>query len=314
MPVTQNGTEYFVKNQDGRTNRKEHWVDGANQATEYLQCRWQDDYRNLVSDLLGRGAWVGGNLNRALPMRHPLYDWMICTEAELVEVIGTPTDDGDIGQFKDDAKAVVAATFKSVLYEVLTDIEAGNSGFGELSRYVQRQSKYGLDLLEMKGAPLTFSDTNAVIAQFATRPYPNMPLVYTWYRVPSVIPGAGGRPDGFPAKLFENIAATVGKINLSSFDGFYDAGTLLCGQPDIEQRVGPLGDIEFTIKYNFTWHSPKDNKAPVGGVQTDSWNVKYRRTSAAGAVDPGMYPVGIQNSGGDTPFRRADFEFLFRNS
>jgi hypothetical protein len=317
MPQSQNGITYFVRNADGKTNRRETWRPGVNQTSEILQCNWSD-YDAFTTDLLGYATWVGGVLQRKLPMFHPVWGWMICTEYELIEVIGTPAANGDVGQFDPASTplAVIGATFQSVLYATLTDEQAASGGGGELSRYVQRQSRYGLELLELKGTQLQFADRNSTIGASPTRPYPNAPLIYSWYRVPALlnVPG-GSRPDGFPLALWNNIVATIGKLNSDTFDGFYPPGTLLCGTPEIEQLVGPLGGVEFTVKYNFTYHSPQDNISPLGGpINTDSWNVKYSPFGPDEVtVKPGMYPVQIGNSGGDTPFRKAPFAKLFQN-
>jgi hypothetical protein len=309
VPTTSSGINYSISCKGSGANpteRKERWIPGASQVYEIARVKW-GDWDQFNEDVLGVMAWQpdgggGYKLNRSLPMVHPVYDWMIATNTELLEIPAAVGPNGrellSFGDFDSATEVVAGVTFESVLF-ALADNATAWAG-SELVRYVERPFKFAVENLTLKGQILEFVDNGQPIGTDPAITFPNSELLYTWKRVPAM-------PNGtFPAKLYANIGATMGSINSDTFDGI-PAYSLLCNAPDIQQEIGPNGQLEYTIKYPLI-------QRPAMSPAAQPWNSKFRVVNAGGGVAPGFYDVQIHGSGGRRPYQAVPFANLFKNA
>ncbi len=305
MPTTPSGVSYAIHEAGSGENPagyKEHWVDGANQATFVVQVA-AGDWRQFCIDFLGDAEWVAQNtggykLSRSLPMAHPRYPWMIGSELEIVEApaLVNPVD----GFYDDNATFVASCTFRSVLYNIADDATAAAGG--EIVRYVEKERTSNTKNLTIKNS----------YSQWADRPGDTFPgegvmeyswttFLYKWHNVPTLI--ATGE---LPTQLQTNIDNCRGMVNSVAFDGNL-AGTCLFHDPKVTRFRSALGRIQCQIEL------------PVE-YQSGGWNNKWRLYNAAGALAPNFYGFNvvqaIPGGGGltvsSTLYQMTDLNSLFK--
>lgn len=298
----------------------ESWAQDNVTNTRTVMCLWEDRYK-LVSDFLGtsvfqQGNRVGGvvtNIKRYIPEDHPELDWMFASQMELTNTLGPPTSNreniikalqsapkyGDLKQY-DPAPgsemvrfnlAEYAVTYTPRDYEVSSDTDTPDNGFGELNRYLsvyytpsgsnQPYAGSHFHWVSTPTEPLPINATPALTI-------PKMELHYLWREVPRL-----ERP---------TILKTIGKCNNRLFSGQYPPETLLCEAPKISQIRTATGNFVFNIEYIFVYREK-------------TWNAILRRVVPAnGDPDPGKSPgfdkiIGNDNVTKATPTE--DFDKLF---
>lgn len=319
MPTTPSGIHYTVEVAGGPQNptgRNEKWVRGSNQSTEIVRVAWHD-WAQFKLDLLGNSYWLGDPINgytlsRNLPMPHPYYPWMIPLEINLLGVIGTMENGGDIGQFSDPTyrpgtavagfagpTVVAAVTYEAVRYNFSRsdDYIYDNENpavviAGERLRYVEWDREGSVEALAVQGTRWFWIDNGPGIGAFNSadnhggvqRRYKFGEITYQWHEVPSILDQY--LDPGLPPQLLANWTTVEGTINQDEFDS-YPAGTLLCAAIQRKKIISALG--------NFQW----EVTIPIAH-QPDGWNNKFcyidpKTGKPAPAGDPrdGFYPVGV---------------------
>ncbi len=304
---------YAVQYTDVPAEYQEKWQSSSNEIKRVVQCAWEDK-DNFILECVGWCVNNSGSLERHLPEPHPFYTNMWCVAADLVEGIGVPIIDPDVGFFdfynsdgsdinpetsliSEDAESGLAQfvlTYKRLPFPVLADDEVTS----ELNRYVQRRKSFAIEHQQLPGTQFVFSDTTPNIdcgLEKIALLRPSMALLYTWHDVPA-------ENDFFlPSDLETAIQNCLGCVNDDLFDGTYPAGTLLCMEPDDEPIELANGDNGFRLTYKFIFRK-------------EGWNTKWRGeyTDSTPITFPaGFYPVLRKDSSGYGIFLPGDFDSLF---
>lgn len=186
--------------------------------------------------------------------------------------------------YPNDGLARFRVTYRPLPYEVRTDrmlAEAAWLTKGEMERYVLREVKDSVKALQIPAGSLKYWEGPSVgvaVPSPGTILIGMQELVYTWTDVPDLPEDA--------------IAACVGRVNSSPFDGAfgapeYAAETVLCQAPErIRKPRGLRGRVMWDIKFHFLINPRGWNKFPTGtgeyygatfgGAAPNETNVVYK--------------------------------------
>lgn len=281
MPET---TTHHIQYADFHTGYRTTHIQEGSMCVRPCILDW-DDYKHFVEDMLGWSVQNGANIERTLPDKHPVFDFMYATECELVQGIGAPsqeTEASDLIRFVNrpgsttSGKCIVNVTYKNLDFDVRTDEEAAASGIGELSRYVTRTRSYATEALQIPGSSFVWTagpKSGNPVSQPWTRTGYTMELSYLWTQVPSI-------PEA-------KISNCIGCVNHAPFDNpTWGTEKLLFVSPDIRRTRTAAGDVAYDITYKFLfrksgWNSFFIAEDPPGfyGVKHSN-NVNYPYTPA----------------------------------
>lgn len=196
------------------------------------------------------------------------------------------------GQPDVDGVARISVTYTPRMYELLSDAEAAATGYGELSRYVDRQITYAVQAQQIPSTiQFKFIEgpaANTVVPMNPVLIIPLKQLQYRWVDVPDI--------------PHTSIDACLGKVNDAEFDGApgwpaYPAGTLLCQPPKTRRYRTFYGRTLWEITYCFDY-------------RPNGWN---KFLAASPATARGNYYLAAQEGDSTKPlFASADFSSLFR--
>lgn len=285
MPTSSNhGIEY----EDFHSGYRASFILDGSMCVRPCLVDW-DDHLEFIEDMLGWSKNRSDSIHRSLPDRHPFYDWMYASEAELAQGIGaTAVDESadDLIRFvdkpgsEDSGKCIVNITYKALDYDIKTDEEVEASTQLEMIRYVTRKRTYATEALPIPNNFLKWVSDGQVINQTWTKQTYTMELSHTWHQVPSI-------PE-------TNIATCIGKVNDSTYFDGYSAETLLFVSPDIQRTRTAAGDIAYEITYKFIY-------------RPNGWNKLFRASPA-----PPDYATVIGIDGTTKLYTTVDMTKLFR--
>lgn len=103
------------------------------------------------------------------------------------------------------------------------------------------------------------------------------------------------------------IAQAMGKVNDAAFDG-YEAGTLLCNEPDIEPIVLPIGEIAYDVHFHFRYLPKYDLSGTPRG---HNWFLRCWTQAGVTSIDYRRVNTKSDGTGTDV-FPTFNFMKLFR--
>ena len=221
-----------------------------------------------IKSLLGYPKDDGANLQRQLPLAHPVYDWLYCTEISGIKQGGSPISLGDDGDTPICAYAWITAVYTSPVYDLLAD------GGPEYMRYCTlRIQPYIQTLALTNGVYLKYTDPatpvayKSVVAQGSFNVLvPRAKVILRWWMVPGTYCCDA---NGFPTKIL----ALAGRVNSVIFLG-RNPGELLMMSPNTEPVTAPV--------------KPGDIGAPAGATVSRLYNVdvymEYLSVPVVGAI------------------------------
>jgi hypothetical protein len=181
----------------------------------------------------------------------------------------------ELGYVFADGQAKLRATFRQRPYIVQNDTQMLATGKGEISRYVERESRYAIQglplqnvakadpanqLLFIPGGPYA----GKLIPEAGVILLPTASFQYVWNEVPF-----------YPLAA---IAACQGRVNSQDFDGLrgwplLPAGTALCQAPEIKVRRNICGQMSFTVTWILDYREMGWNQFPAGdgNFYTATW-------------------------------------------
>jgi len=253
---------------------RERWSTDGLEMVRACRVQWYNA-KKFVMDVVGwPSVFPDGTLHREVPCEHPYEQDMYAVSAELRRLVGTPSQDA-LGRFTVEERGadgsavdpgsgtgwvVYDVTYKRLDYSIKADDETEGS---ELSRYVVRDPRFGVDALPVPGQTLKWGAVGDVgqpagiaipatiagsaIPQPTDRLFPMATYIYTWKEVPGLKQG--------------KLLAALGRINDAPFDGKdyhidpFPAETLLFNQLEVRRIKHATNAILWEIQFQFLYRA-----------------------------------------------------------
>lgn len=238
-----------------RLEYTESWADDASMVTSVRAVDWNNG--DLFTwDMLGYtervGAGSGAALVRHIPERASYFDWLYCSE---VQLLNGYKNHGQDAAFNDAVKfdhALYRCTFRAVPWLVKPDNEISqNNPAAELERYVERKRKFVAEQQKIPGARYVYDDgSNNPVPEVPARLFAYIPLEYTWKQIPIA---------AIPATAIVNC---LNHTNAAIFDDRYAAETVLFLGVDERQYWSAAGVFVADLTFQFAWRADGWNKIP----------------------------------------------------
>lgn len=201
----------------------------------------EKDYDSLLPGaILGYPRRGNGQLNRVIPLQHPLFTWLFATAITTIKGRGYDGAAGNTGR-TNYPRQFFGVAFTSVPFDVLTDAEVRDTGQPqEWTRWTDIQGVARTQAISRDPGSFAFDDTGTAGAP-TTDVKAGIAILHTvtglkvlWYEVPRNYIFSETKL-GHAA----NFVACAGRLNDAEFLG-WPAGTLLCESPDFTPTEAPV--------------------------------------------------------------------------